>query len=140
LFEDEDAGKKGAFADDDYRMTVQKREPHKKRMMWFRGQYVPILYDISGPYRGFGSKDWVPRSYLQRVVAFMFGTIFVVGGAGAMACTVFIKTDLIATLHSEAAAMIFGFFLVCVVLTGSVIVIALGIRLLRCVFRSDQSL
>ena len=119
-------------------MPVQKREPHKKRMMWFRGQYVPILYDPSGSYRGFGSKDWVPRSYLQRVVAFMFGTIFVVGGAGAMACTVLIKADLIATLHSEAAAMIFGFFLVCVVLTGSVIVIALGIRLLKGVFRSNH--
>jgi hypothetical protein len=70
----------------------------------------------------------------------MFGTIFVVGGAGAMACTVLIKADLIATLHSKAAAMIFGFFLVCVVLTGSVVVIALGIRLLKSVFRSNQSL
>ena len=119
-------------------MTVQKREPHKRRMMWFRGQYVPILYDTSGPYRGFGSKDWMPRSYLQRVVAFMSGTIFVVGGAGAMASTVLIKADLIATLHSEAAAMIFGFFLVCVVLTGSVFVIALGIRLLKGVFRSNH--
>jgi hypothetical protein len=53
--------------------------------MWFRGQYVPILYDTSGPYRGFGSKDWVPRNYLQRVVALMFGTIFayavMLGGA-----------------------------------------------------------
>jgi hypothetical protein len=107
-------------------------------MMWFRGQYVPILYDTSGPYRGFGSKDWVPRSYLQRVVAFMFGSVFVVGGAGAMACSVLIKADLIATLHSEAEAMIFGFFLVCVVLTGSVIVIALGIRLLKGVFRSNH--
>ena len=122
-------------------MTAQKREPYKKRMMWFRGQYVPILYDTSGPYRGFGSKDWVPRSYLQRVVAFMFGTIFVFGGAVGLACSVLIKADLIATLHSEAAAMIFGFFLVCVVLTGSVIVIGTGIRLLKGVFRSTpQSL
>ena len=119
-------------------MPVQKREPHKKRMMWFRGQYVPILYDTSGPYRGFGSKDWVPRSYLQRVAASIFGTIFVVGGAGAMACTVFIKANLIATLDSEVAAMILGFFLVFVVLTGSVIVIALGIRLLKSVFRSNH--
>ena len=71
----------------------------------------------------------------------MFGTNFVAGGAVGMACTVLIKADLIATLHSEAAAMIFGFFLVCVVLTGSVIVIALGIRLLKGVFRSTpQSL
>ncbi len=119
-------------------MTVQKREPHKKRMTWFRSQYVPILYDTSGPYRGFGSRDWVPTSYLQRVVAFMFGAILVAGGAGAMACTVLIKADLIATLHSEAAAMIFGFFLVCVVLTGGVIAIALGIRLLKGVFRSNH--
>jgi hypothetical protein len=41
-------------------------------------------------------------------------------------------------LHSKAAAMIFGFFLVSVVLTGSVIVIALGIRLLKAVFRSNH--
>lgn len=107
-------------------------------MTRFRGQYVPILYDTSGLYRGFGSRDWVPTSYLQRVVAFMFGAILVAGGAGAMACTVLIKADLIATLHSEAAAMIFGFFLVCVVLTGGVIAIALGIRLLKGVFRSNH--
>ena len=119
-------------------MTVQKREPHKKRMMWFRGQYVPILYDTSGPYRGFLSKDWVPRSYLQRVVAFMFGTIFVVGGAVGIASTVLVKSDLLAVLHSQVAVLIFGFFLVCFVLIGSVIVIALGIRLLKCVFRSNH--
>lgn len=69
-------------------MTVLKREPHKKRMMWFRGQYVPILYDTGGPYRGFGSKDWVPRNYLQRTVAFMFGSAFVIGGAVGIASTV----------------------------------------------------
>jgi len=34
--------------------------------------------------------------------------------------------------------MIFGFFLVCVVLTGGVIAIALGIRLLKGVFRSNH--
>ena len=59
-------------------------------------------------------------------------------GAGAMACTVLIKADLIATLHSEAAAVFFGLFLECFVLTGGVIVIALGIRLLKGVFRSNH--
>ena len=118
-------------------MTVQKREPHEKRMTWFRGQYVPILYDTGGSYRGFGSKDWVPKSWVQRVAAFMFGAIFVIAGTGVIASTVFIKADLITTLHSELWAMIFGFFLVCVALTGGAIGVALGIRLLKGVFRSN---
>jgi hypothetical protein len=121
-------------------VTVQKREPHKKRMIWFRGQYVPILYDTSGPYRGLGSKDWVPRNYLQRVAAFMFGTIFVIAGTVGIGSTVLIKADLIAVLHSEVAAMIFGFFLVCVVWIGGVIVIALGFRSLKSTFRSSPRL
>jgi len=68
----------------------------------------------------------------------MFGTIFVVGGAVGIASTVLVKSDLLAVLHSQVAALIFGFFLVSFVLIGSVIVIALGIHLLKCVFRSNH--
>jgi hypothetical protein len=84
----------------------------------------------------FGSKDWVPTNYRQRVVAFVFGLTFVMGSVIAIASAVLLKTQLSADLHSEAAALFFSFFLVCLVLVGGVIVIVLGVRFLKGAFRT----
>ena len=96
----------------------------------------PNLFRSGGPWRGFGSKDWAPTNFVQRVVGFMFGVTYVMGTVAAMASTFLIKAQLVADLHSEAAAVVFGFFLVCIVFMGGAIVIWLGIRLLRGAFRS----
>ncbi|MGA7633610.1 MAG: hypothetical protein WCB11_22845 [Terriglobales bacterium] len=59
---------------------MQKGERQTKRMMWFRGQQVPILSstrrkDI------FGSEDWIARGTIQRIGAIIFATIFFCGSA-----------------------------------------------------------
>jgi len=97
----------------------------------------PNLFQSSLP--PFGSKDWVPTNYRQRVVAFAFGLTFVVCAVFAMASTVLLKTQLTAELHSETAAVVFSFFLVCLVLVGGVIVIVLGVLLLKGAFRTSAN-
>jgi hypothetical protein len=98
-------------------------------------QPPPNLFQSDLP--RFGSKGWVPRNYRQRVGAFVFGLTFVLGGLLAIASTVLLKTELAADLHSKAAAVVLSFFLVCLILVGSVIVIALGVRLLKGAFRTS---
>lgn len=100
-------------------------------------QVPPDLFHSELP--RFGSKHWVPTNYRQRVVAFVFGLTFVVGAVLAIVSTVLLKTEVAAALHSEAAATVFSFFLVCLVLVGGVIVIVLGVRLLRSAFRTSAN-
>ena len=78
----------------------------------------------------------MPTNYRQRVVAFVFGLTYVMGAVLAIASTVLLKTQLAADLHSEAAAVVFSFFLVCLVLLGGVTV--LGVRLVKCTFRNGR--
>jgi hypothetical protein len=47
--------------------------------MWFRGQFVPILYGSSRK-DVFGSEVWVCRSTIQRIGAILFATVFLGGG------------------------------------------------------------
>ena len=97
----------------------------------------PNLFRSDLPYHGIGSKDWVPKNYTQRVVAFVVGLMFVTGAVLAIASTGLLKTQLATDLHSKAAAVVFSFFVVCVVLVGSVILIFLGVRLLRGALRTS---
>lgn len=79
----------------------------------------------------------MPKNYTQRVVAFVVGLLYVMAAILAIASSVLFKTQLATDLHSKAAAVVFSFFLVCVVLAGSIILIFLGVRLLRGALRTS---
>ena len=57
-------------------LTVQKEERQPKRMMWFRGQSVPILYG-RGRKGIFASEDWIARGTIQRIGAIIVATVFI---------------------------------------------------------------
>ncbi|HYL15650.1 MAG TPA: hypothetical protein VEV41_21630 [Terriglobales bacterium] len=82
----------------------------------------------------------MPTNNVQRVVAFISGVIYVMGAVAAIGSTFRFKAELTADLHSEAAAAVMSFFLVCVVLAGAAIVILLGVRLLKSAFRRSANL
>lgn len=86
----------------------------------------PNLFRSTIPWHGIGSKDWVPTNYVQKVGAFIVGLIYVIGGIACIASTFWFKAELTANLQSAAAVVVIGFVLVFLVLTGGVIVIALG--------------
>src|SRR5438445_11973997 len=100
----------------------------------------PNLFRSRRPWRGILSKDWVPTNNAQRVVAFVSGMIYVMGAVAAIGSTFRFKAELTADLHSEGAAAVMSFFLVCVVLAGAAIVILLGVRLLKSAFRRSANL
>jgi amino acid transporter len=86
-----------------------------------------------------GSKDWVPRNYVQRLGAFTIGAVYVMGAVLCMVSTFWFRGELTAAFHSETAAVVIGFFLVCIALGGGAIVMALGIRLLKGAFRPSAN-
>ena len=96
---------------------------------------APNLFRSTIPWRGFGSKDWVPTNSVQRVGAFMIGVIYIMGVVICIASTFWLKPELTASLHSETAAVAIGVVLVSIVLMGGLVVIGLGVRLLRGAFR-----
>ena len=97
---------------------------------------APNPFRSLGPYRSMGSKDWVPRNYVQRIGAFMIGAICLMGGVAVIALTVFFKTELIAELRSASAAVVFGLVLVPLAWMTGAIIIGLSIRLLKGAFRA----
>lgn len=95
----------------------------------------PSVFRTRGPWRGIGSKNWVPATNVQRVGTFLIGVIYIVGALAAIASTFWFRAELTADLRSETAALVIGFLLVSVVLVGGVVVGLLGLRLLRSAFR-----
>lgn len=72
---------------------MQKRERQPKDMMWFRGQFVPIVYGRSR--KGiFGSKDWVARGTLQRVGASIFAAVFFCGAIALPFAAILVRAEI----------------------------------------------
>ena len=65
----------------------------------------------------------------------MIGAGCLMGGVAVIASTVFFKAELIAELHSESAAVLFGIVLVSLALMTGALVSWLSIRLLKGAFR-----
>jgi hypothetical protein len=52
----------------------------------------PILHS-SGPYRGFGSKDWIARGAVQKVGTTIFGVVFLLGSVGLFFAALLVRDD-----------------------------------------------
>jgi hypothetical protein len=65
----------------------------------------------------------------------MIGVSCLIAGATIIASTVFIKAELIADLHSESGAVLFGIVLVSLALMIGALATWLSIRLLKGAFR-----
>ena len=92
------------------------------------------------PWRGFGSKGWVPRTVVQRLGSFLSGAVFVATGVVFLLGSVGIKTELQTLLPRAvpAAGLLSVVGIVFAVVAG-LSALSLGARLLtRSVwFRSD---
>ena len=80
----------------------QNREHQPKGMVWFRGQYVPIIYaSRKGDF--LGSKQWVARGTTQRIGAGIFAIVFLLGSVLA-----FVASPLVREEAMEDVGGIFG--------------------------------
>jgi hypothetical protein len=103
-------------------------------MMWFRGQYVPILYS-SDPKGRFLSKDWVARGALQRIGAIIFGTVFFCGSSGLFFSS-FVTRARIADATGGVLGQIFGTILALIAFLVACVGMLLTFRIARGVVRS----
>lgn len=98
-------------------------------------QSPPNPFRSRGPYLSILSNDWVPKDYVQRVGMFIIGASGLISGVVIIGSTVFIKAELVADLHSESAAFLFGIVLASLALMIGAIAAWLSIRLLKGAFR-----
>ena len=66
-----------------------------KRTMWFRGQYVPILYSRNRA-SVFGTAQWVARGTIQRIGAIIFAMIFFCSSIGLFLASVVVRSQIAA--------------------------------------------
>jgi len=98
----------------------------------------PNLFRSRAAYRGFLSKNWVPTSFIQRIVGFLSGLVMILGTSVIVLSTVKFRSELRDDLHSEVAAFILSLLVTFVVLCVAVVAMNLGIRLVRGSFRRSQ--
>jgi len=116
--------------------TVQQGERQPKGMMWFRSQYVPILYS-RGRTDGFLGKDWVARGTTQRIGASIFAIVFFCSSVA-----LFVAGSLIGAKTSQdmdgIVGQISGIVLAALAFLVACFVMFLTFRLVRCIVRSFQ--
>jgi hypothetical protein len=61
-----------------------------KRTMWFRGQYVPILYSRNRA-SVFGTEQWVARGTIQKIGTIIFAMTFFCGSIGLFVVGVIVR-------------------------------------------------
>jgi hypothetical protein len=91
---------------------------------------LPNLGESRGPNRGFGSKDWKPRSRAGRVGGVVFGTVFVAGGLMMLASSYLLKQELQTPITAPPVAFVVSLVAVAVTLAVGSFAIWLGCRLL----------
>jgi|ERR1700687_77673 len=95
----------------------------------------PNLGQSRGPWRGFGSKDWVPRTSAGRVGGAIFGTVFVAGGLMMLVSSYALKQELQNSMSSPPVAFMVSLVAVTMTLAVGCFGIWLGGRLLVGSFR-----
>jgi len=90
----------------------------------------PNLGQSRGPWRGIGSKGWVPRNTSGRVGAFIIGSILVVSALCMIATSLLLKAELRAMIPSPLIAFLVSFFAVIMVLCVACWLLWYGSRLL----------
>jgi hypothetical protein len=71
---------------------VKKRAPKTARVIWFRGQYVPVLFGHSRQ-DIFGSEDWVARGTIQKIGAIIFALVLFCGSIALFVASVLMRAE-----------------------------------------------
>jgi hypothetical protein len=115
-------------------VRVQKGEGQTKRTMWFRGQFVPILYGRSRK-DIFGSEDWVAKGTTQRIGAIMFAAVFFCGSIALLFGGVLVRAEISQSMGG-ILGQVFGIGLAVLAFLVACTALLLTFRLVRGVVRS----
>jgi hypothetical protein len=105
-----------------------------KRTMWFRGQYVPILYSRNRA-SIFATEQWVARGTIQRIGAIIFAMIFFSSSIGLILASVVVRGR-IAAETGGLLGQVFGFAFAVLAFCVGCFGLLLAFRLARGVARS----
>jgi hypothetical protein len=117
-------------------VRVQKGEGQTKRTMWYRGQFVPILYGRSRK-DIFGSEDWVAKGTIQRIGALVFAAAFFCGSIALPFAGVLVRAE-ISQRMAGILGQVFGMGLAVLAFLVACTAMLLSFRLVRGVVRSFQ--
>lgn len=109
-------------------------EPQTKRMMWFRGQFVPILYS-HGRKDVMGSEVWVAKGTPQQIGAGIFAMVFFCGSVALFVASSLVRAQILKELGG-ILGQIFAAGLAVLALLAGCLGIVLTFRLTRGVVRS----
>jgi hypothetical protein len=96
---------------------------------------APNLGQSRGPYRGFGSKAWVPRNTAGHIGGFIFGVTFVTSGLAMIVGSFGLKGELRTLIQSPLIGLLVSFFVVILVLGVACWLVWYGSRLFMGSFR-----
>ena len=102
--------------------------------MWFRGQFVPILYSRSSR-DIFGSKDWAAQGILQRVGAIIFAAVFFCGAIALPFAGILGKAEISRNMGG-ILGQVFGIGLAVFAILVALVTMLLSFRLVHGVVRS----
>jgi hypothetical protein len=112
----------------------EKIKPQTKRTMWFRGQFVPILYG-HGRRNVIGSEVWVARGMLQQIGASIFAVVFFCGSVALFIASTMVRAQTAKELEG-ILGQAFGAALAVLAFLAGCFGILLTFRLVRGVVRS----
>jgi hypothetical protein len=95
----------------------------------------PNLWQSRGPYHGFASKDWTPRTLAGRVGGIVLGIVFAAGGLMMLVSSYWLKQELRSWIPSPPMAFVISLVAVTITLAVGSFMIWLGRRLLVGSFR-----
>lgn len=106
-------------------------------MMWFRGQYVPILSGRSSK-DIFGSDDWAARGMVQKIAASIFAVVLFCASVALFVASPFIRVQ---TLQDVGGifGQVFGTLLLVLAILMASGIMFVAVRLAQGVFRSFHS-
>jgi hypothetical protein len=115
-------------------LKVPQRKQKFKSTMWFRGQFVPILFshnrkDI------FGSEDWVATGTIQRIGASIFAAIFFSGSITLIFAAVLVRAKVSESVGGFLGQT-FGIMLAVPVFLTALVSLLLTFRFVRGIVRS----
>ena len=113
---------------------MQKRERQPKDMMWFRGQFVPVLYGRSRK-DIFGSKDWVAQGTLQKVGAIIFAAVFFCSAIALPFAAILVRAEISQSTRG-VWGQVFGIGLEVLAFLVAFATMLLSFRLVRGIVRS----
>src|SRR5262245_22852146 len=115
-------------------ISRQNAEPQTRRMIWFRGQSVPILYN-SDRANIFGTERWIGRGLIQRIVAIIFAAVFFCGSMLLFVGCILVRTE-IARAMGGVLGQVFGIVFAILAFLVGCITLLLSFRIAQGIIRS----